>query len=89
MRIELLIEVNVKTYTEPCHWDQYTLLIVGTEICMLVMCGLTVLVETFGYNVTAVSCLCYFGRNCVVSKRKKLSVMRSDRDDHPLKKGEL
>ena len=56
---------------------------------MLVMCELTVLVETFGYNVTAVSCLCYFGRNCVVSKRKKLSVMRSDRDDHPLKKGEL
>ena len=56
---------------------------------MLVNCELKVLVETFEYNVTAVSCLCYFGRNSVVSKRKKLSVMRSDRDDHPLKKGEL
>ena len=81
MRIVLLIKVNVKVL----------LVLIGISIhfCSWEEKSVTVLVETFEYNVTAVPCLCYFGCNCVVSKRKKLIGMRSDRDDHPLKKGEL
>ena len=43
------------------NWYQYTLMLVGEEICMLLMCELRVLVEIFGNNVTDVSCLCYIG----------------------------
>jgi len=69
------------------NWYQYTLLLVVEEICMLVMFELRVLVETFEYIVTAVSCLCYFGWNlcCVQKKETECDEKWSGRS--PIKKG--